>query len=135
MVTYYTRYTTIDNIPILLSFGLGKEVAVNAIIDKPKLKEWKGCIEFERYLFSCGELRMPFAMEYKMADLGLNDEVKFDSTRFVRPKSVSSIGAHLISIERDTSDAKVVSEDMSDVISDTHTGGIFTRTVTKQHTE
>ena len=38
IVTYYTRYTSVNKLPILLSFGLGKEVAVNAIIGKSTLK-------------------------------------------------------------------------------------------------
>lgn len=35
LVTYLTRYTSIDNDPITLSFGLGNEIAVNAIVGKP----------------------------------------------------------------------------------------------------
>ena len=37
-VTYYTQYKSRDNYPILLLFGLGKEVAVNTIISKSTLK-------------------------------------------------------------------------------------------------
>ena len=38
IVTYYTQYTSVNKLPILLSFGLGNEVAVNARIGKPTFK-------------------------------------------------------------------------------------------------
>ena len=38
LVTYVTRYNNSDEKPILLSFSLRKDVAVNAIIGKPTLK-------------------------------------------------------------------------------------------------
>ena len=56
MVTYYTRYRSIDKISILLLFGLGKEVAVNAIIGKPTIDEWKGCVDFTRDIFTRTEV-------------------------------------------------------------------------------
>ena len=39
VVTYCTRYTAIDKLPIFLSFELGNEIAENAIIGKPTLKD------------------------------------------------------------------------------------------------
>ena len=33
IVAYYTRYTSVNKLPIFLSLGLGNEVAVNAIIE------------------------------------------------------------------------------------------------------
>ena len=121
--------------PVLLSFGLGKEVSVNAIIGKPTLKEWKGCVDFARDIFTCEELRVSFYMKYQMADLGLSKDVLFDSANFIRPTSVSAVGAHIVSIDRNSNDATVDSSKISDVISDTHTGGVFTRTVTSRQTE
>ena len=45
IVTYYTRYKSIDKLPILLSFGLGNKVTVNAIIGKSKQNNGKAmCI-------------------------------------------------------------------------------------------
>ena len=52
IVTYYTRYTSVNKFPIFLSFGLGNEVAVNTIIGKPTLKEWKGCVNFNNDTFT-----------------------------------------------------------------------------------
>ena len=86
LVTYHTRYKLINKLPILLSFGLGKEVTANAITVKPTLKEWTRCVEFSRDVFTSEELRLSFDMSYKMANLGLPKDVIFDSTSFVRPK-------------------------------------------------
>ena len=56
IVIYYTRSTSIHKLPIILSFGLGNKVAVNAIIGKPTLKEWKGCVDFNNDTFISEEL-------------------------------------------------------------------------------
>ena len=58
IVTYYIRYTSVNNLPILLSFGLGNEVAVNTIIGKPTSKEWKGCVDFSNDTFTSEELML-----------------------------------------------------------------------------
>ena len=58
IVTYYTRYTSVNKLPILLSFGLGNEVAVNTIIGKPTSKEWKGCVDFSNDTFTSEELML-----------------------------------------------------------------------------
>ena len=56
IVTNYTRYTSVNKLPILLSFGLGNEVAVNTIIGKPTLKEWKDGVDFNNDTFTSEEL-------------------------------------------------------------------------------
>ena len=71
IVTYYTRHTSVNNLPILFSFGLGNEVAVNAIIGKPMLKEWNGCVNFNNDTFTSDHLMVQLDMEYKVADAGL----------------------------------------------------------------
>ena len=86
LVAYHTRYKSINNLPILLFFGLGKEVAVIAIIGKPTLKEQKECVDCSRVVFTSEELRLSSDMSYKMADMGLPKDVIFDSTSFVCPK-------------------------------------------------
>jgi len=100
MVTYYTRYRSIDKLHILLSFGLGKEVAVNAIIGQPTLKEWKCCVDFARDIFTSEELQLLFDMSYKIADLGLPKDVIFGSTSVVCPKQQCTAGLHIVSIDR-----------------------------------
>ena len=91
-VTYYIRYTSVDKLPILLLFGLGKEIAANAIIGKPTLKEWKGYLDFNKHTFIFEELMLQFDMKYKVTDAGLPKNVIFDSTGFVRPYTTFSAG-------------------------------------------
>ena len=110
IVTYYTRYTSVNKLPILLSFGLGNEVAVNAIIGKPTLKEWKGCVNFNNDTFTSEELMLQFEMEYKVADAGLPRNVIFDNTGFVRPHAALSAGAHIVSMDRDSNSATMKTE-------------------------
>ena len=64
-------------------------------------------------------------MKYQMADLGLSKDVLFESTNFIRPTSVRTVGAHIVSIDRNSNDATVNSSKISDVISDTHTDGLW----------
>ena len=131
-VTYYTRYTSVDKLPILLSFGLGKEIAANAIIGKPTLKEWKGCVDFNKGIFTSEELTLQFDMEYKAADAGLPKNVTFDSTQFIRPHTTFSAGEYIVSIDRGNTSATMHTE--SDItaatISGTHMYGSFTHSFT-----
>lgn len=61
-VTYYIWYKFIDKLPNILSFGLGEEIAVNAIVVKVTLKEWTRCIYFVTYTFTSEELMLLFDM-------------------------------------------------------------------------
>ena len=133
IVIYYTRYISIANLPIFLSFCLGKEVTINAIIGKPILKEWKGCVNFNIDIFTSKELMLQFDMEYKVVDTGLPTNLIFDSTGFVRPHATFSTGPHIVSITRGNNSATMHPE--SDVtaatISDTHMDGCFARFMTR----
>ena len=40
LVTLKTRYKDVNKKSVLLSFGLGKYIAVNSIIGKPSLNNW-----------------------------------------------------------------------------------------------
>ena len=65
IVTYYTRYISVNKLPMLLSFGLGNKAAVNAIIGKPIIKEWRDCGDFNNDTFTSEEIMLQFDMEYK----------------------------------------------------------------------
>ena len=132
IVTYYTRYTSINKLPIFLSFELGNEIAVNAIIGKPTVREWKCCVDFNNDTFTSEELMLQFDMEYKVADSGLPKNVIFDNTGFVRPYTTFSAGAHIVSIDRgyNSTTMNIESEIIDATISDTHVDGCFTRSVT-----
>ena len=121
---------TLDKIPVGVSFGLGKDIAVNAIIGKPTLKEWTGCIDFVDDIFTSVELNLSFNMEYKMADTGLPSNIMFDSTKFVRPKPDQPFIAQIVSIDRDTNIASVSDKNNNPTIIDNHVNGCMTRVVT-----
>ena len=132
MVTYHTRYASTDGKQVSLSFGLGNEVAVNAIVGKPTLKAWKGCIDFSNDMFTSEVLRLSFAMEYKMADTGLPPTVMFDSTSFVRPKPNINIGAYVVSIDREDNSASTATSITGDnTVTDCQIDGCLKRTVSE----
>ena len=110
IVAYYTRYKSIDKLLIHLSFGLENEVAVNAIIGKPTLREWRHCVDFARDIFISEELMLQFDMEYKVIDGGLPKDIIFDNTVYVRPRTMYSAGSHMVSIDRGDNSATINTE-------------------------
>ena len=68
---------------MLLSFVLGKDVAVNSIIVKPKLKKWRENIHFDGYLFVSKQLNNKFALKYRTSKSGMPVNVKFNSKYFL----------------------------------------------------
>ena len=135
LVTYYTRYSFADKTPVFLSFGLGSEVAVNAIVGKPTLKAWKGCIDFASDTFTSENLRLAFAMEYKMADTGLPKDIIFDSTSFVRPRQTTQVGAFVVSIDRGNNSATTDDSITENSVVESQVNGCLTRVVTRSPTE
>ena len=53
LVQYFTAYRYIDGSPAIISFGLGKEVAVRAIIGIPKLRQWGRSITLDNNQLRC----------------------------------------------------------------------------------
>lgn len=132
MVTYFTRYTDSCSRPVTISFGLGRDVAVNAIVGKPTLKSWKGCIDFASDTFTSEELKLTFSMDYKMADTGLPPDVVFDSTSFIRPKKtpVNSAGVMVVSIDRKSNSATTLPKLDTPVVTESQINGCLQRCVT-----
>ena len=134
LVTYLTRYTTaVDKKPVTISFGLSNEVAVNAIVGKPTLKLWKGCIDFSTDTFTSEVLQLSFSMEYKMADTGLPSSVVFDSTKFVRPKAPDKVESYVLSIDMENSSATYDTTVTGNTVVEAEVNGCITRTV--QHAQ
>jgi hypothetical protein len=84
IVTYHTQYKNKNGDAIKLSFGLGAEVAVNAIIGLPTLRKWGASIDIGRDTF--------ITHHDAIADSGLPSTVKFDGKDFVRPRPVTAAG-------------------------------------------
>ena len=86
------QYKDKHGVAIKLAFGLGAEVAVNAIIGLPTLRKWQASIDIGRDTFVSTLLELSFPLVYKGADSGLPSTVKFENTDFVRPRPVTAVG-------------------------------------------
>ena len=125
IVAYYIRYKSIGKLSLLLSFGLGNEVAVNAIIGKPTLKELKDCVDFVKDICTSEELMLQFDMKYKVV-------IRWSAKIIVRPHTTYSAGLHIVSIDKWNNSATMHTEsnDKAETISGTYMDGCFTRSVT-----
>jgi hypothetical protein len=92
VVTYHTQYKDKHGVAIKLAFGLGAEVAVNAITGLPTLRKWQASIDIGKDMFVSTLLDLSFQLVYKGADSGLPSTVKFESIDFVRPQPVTAVG-------------------------------------------
>ena len=65
LAQYFTPYRYLDGSPALLSFGLGKEVDVQAIIGIPTLKQWGSSIILDDNQLHCRNLKEAFPLIYE----------------------------------------------------------------------
>ena len=78
IVTYKTRYVDENDKSVNLSFGLGRDFAVNDTIFKPTLKTCKFIVNFySNYLIS-NWLHTKFPMTYKITNSGMPPGINFD---------------------------------------------------------
>ena len=92
VVTYHTQYRDEKGASIKLSFGLGAEVAVNAIIGLPTLRKWKASIDIGNDNFVSKLLDLSFPLFYQGADSGLPNTITFKKGDFVRPRPITKVG-------------------------------------------
>ena len=105
MVTYKTRYFDDKHNPVTLSFGLGANVAVNAIIGKPTLHQWRCVLDFDSNSLISRDLNTKFPLNYNSANSGIPAHVKFNNDDFIRPPRSPPDGRVLIvSSDRDQLD-------------------------------
>ena len=81
---------------IKIEFGLGKEVAVNAIFDIPTLKERKASIIFGSNFLSSALLQTQFPLIYKPTNTGLPSSAAFKYKYFIQTRKVTSSGQTLV---------------------------------------
>ena len=86
VVTYKTRYTDTHGKPMLLSFGLGKSVAVNALIGLPTLTACKMILDLHENKAHSKEASIWFPITLSKAASGLPNHVNFSENSFIRPK-------------------------------------------------
>lgn len=103
IVRYKTRYVDSEGQPVTLAFGLGKDVAVNAVVGIPTLKHWGCAISFIDNTLQCLHIKKSFPLCYGTANKGLPAHIKFNvNTDFRRPRQPTAEGqAFLISLDKD----------------------------------
>ena len=104
VVRYYTPYTTKDGKPVLLSFGLGSNVAVRTIIGLPTLKAWGGVMDFVGNKFIANNLQKRFDLVYEETQQGLPPGASFSEYDFqraaIQPTSASAFSITVPSIQQ-----------------------------------
>ena len=103
LVTYITCYKDSNQKSILFSFGLGKYVSVNAIIEKRTLKKWIANIDFDEYFLVSKKLNTKSALKYRINNSVMPLYVKFNSKDIVRTYNTTQEGKYLMSsLDRDS---------------------------------
>ena len=99
VVTYKTRYTDVNGDMMLLSFGLGEAISVNAIIGLPTLRSWKMILDVGENKATSKTLNRYFELSYQHADTGLPSSISFSKNDVIRPhrpnKIDNSTASHL----------------------------------------
>jgi hypothetical protein len=90
IVRYRTAFSFGDSTPFILSFALGADVAVNAIMGLPDIKALGGVLDFNSNTFKCSNLNTTFPLHGNLADTGIPSSVNFDPSKFIRPKGSSA---------------------------------------------
>ena len=91
IVRYFTPFTHENGTPILLSFGLGRDISVRAIIGVPTLKSWGSAIHVGDSQLRCPTLNKTFPLSYMPVTPGLPDGINFTAADFRRPSATSTI--------------------------------------------
>jgi len=139
LVRYKTRYTDEHGTQLTLSFGLGSDVAVNAIIGIPTLKTWGCSICFISNTLQCTHIRKRLPLSYGVANMGLPSSVQFSTeTDFQRPRQQTNVGrAFVIGLDDDAAamtDSSRYDQETSEeklVVADCMKQGFLQRSVNK----
>ena len=94
IVRYHTPYKFVDGSPVLVSFGLGKDVAVRSILGLPTLRQWQSSIDFASNKLVCPNLQRRFDLQYERAQQGLPEGVTFNRSSFQRPHNTPATVFH-----------------------------------------
>ena len=107
VVTYKTRYTMADGTNATLSFGLGKDIQVNAIIGLPQIKTWKVLLDLDDNKCFAKAFNIWLPIEYDDAATGMPPNVQFTADDFKRPAHTTTTGGLLYSKTTDASSRPV----------------------------
>ena len=129
IVRYWLRYKH-DDSPVILSFGLGADVAVNSIIVLPTLRQWRSGLDFENNYFVAPRLNTRFPLIYEPTKQGLPKTVDFSASNFVRPSRGMCDQAACLFTNVDVKSQSVPHASLfSSKIVDSNEGGCFKREV------
>ena len=118
IVRYFTKYTHKDGKPVILSFGLGKDVTVNAIIGLPTLRQWGGDIILSKNTFIAQNLNTEFPLDFKSANNFICPPEFIPTRDFIRPPSIAQVRMQCDNIPNDTilDNATVIDSTISGVL-------------------
>ena len=133
LVRYHLRYQ-LTGLPVIISFGLGADVAVNSIIGLPTLRQWGGLLDFNANKFVATSINTQFPILYEPTKQGLPPSITFNESMFTRPGSNKSfMGSALMTNidESTTPKTKLVTFAPSEAptVTDTGIGACFKREV------
>ena len=81
LVRYHLRYQ-LKGRPVVISFGLGADVAVNSIIGLPTLRQWGGLLDFCSNKFVAPAINTGFPLLYEPTKQGLPPSITFSENHF-----------------------------------------------------
>ena len=77
---------------VLLSFGLGETISVNAIIGLPTLRSWKMVLDIDEYQANSKTLNQYFELSYQHAATGLSSGITVSCNNVICPSRSNKIG-------------------------------------------
>ena len=135
VVRYKTPYSFENGTPVTISYGLGKHVAVNAIIGLPTLRQWGADISLSTSTVIANAIKTNFPIEFAAANAQLPDGITFSSSSFIRPPTPTNLPtqATCANIEAGISNDLLNTSDTvdppCDTIIETTSNGYLQRTV------
>ncbi len=137
IVRYYTPYQFADHSPLIVSFGLGQDVAVNCILGIPFLKRIGATINLSTHILLAHSLNKEFPLDYQTAST--NDIPRkhgWDRANFIRPTQQTAPSTTFCKNNNSTSgpakSPKISTNAISSTsstVNDTITNGILRRDV------
>ena len=77
---------------VLLSFGLGEAISVNAIIGLLTLRSWKMVLDIDEYQANSKTLNQYFELSYQHAGTGLPSGITVSCNNVIRPSRSNKVG-------------------------------------------
>ena len=143
IVRYWTRYKEPNGKRAMLSFGLGKDIAVNSIIGIPTIRRWGMNLCFLSSTITAHHLKVRFSTAYEQSKSGLPASIEFTKDEFVRPAQGIPLTATALVTNLDAAitdgchdgEALDTTTSTSEITTDDNTNGFLRRVVETPHLE